>query len=267
MKNAKLYFVIVLFVLGVDALLYTTPLSNTAIFHKFNSSIRLLGLVLGVLSALTVVKRLETSDPQKKTWKILTMGMFCQSCAQSILFSYQVFGSGKAPFPSSADVFFPMAVLFCTYALFSFCFLASHSGFALGTRWSFWWPGWILGGLSFLTCGALLLPVLNSQSETAAKALNLFYPLSNSLIIIPCAVMLRVAIKFKGGNLLLVWLPITTGFLIALVSDVLFAYFSSLNIKGFGAAVNLLYTISYQLVPCGFFFQAALLGRDEATAG
>ena len=90
-------------------------------------------------------------------------------------------------------------------------------------------------------------------------ALNIFYPVASFVALAPCLVMLRTGLKFRGGRLLLVWLPMTLGFCAVLVSDILFAYMTTVDMAWIEPAVDFLYTSGYALIPIGTLSQANLL--------
>ncbi len=123
---------------------------------------------------------------------------------------------------------------------------------------AFWWPAIAVLTISIIGLPLILQPVLETGGTWQELFLNIYYPVISFIALAPCTVILRFGIKFRGGNLFWVWLFLTIGFLSILAADLVFAYFSILNIKAVEGLMDFLYVLGYVLIPFSVFYQNRL---------
>jgi hypothetical protein len=222
---------------------------------------KMVGLLAALAAAVLVVARLGRGDPQRRSWVWLTGGLLLYVTGQGILAYHQIVLEMKLAFPSWGDPFFVISYFLLVPALVGFCSVAFRSGLPLGRPLLFLSPALAVGVLFVAGAGPLLSIVMGADEGWQATALNLFYPVASFITLAPCLIMLRVAAKFRGGSLLLVWGPFTGGFIAVLLSDLLFAFLVSVEGSWFEPLMDCLYVLGYALIPIGALSQARLLRK------
>ena len=238
---------------------YGTPPLSTLL-----STLKPLGLLAGAVLAGLVASRMRGQSEMTSAWAVFAVGLGLQAVGQGTIASYQIFLQQELPFPSWGDAFFVASLGLMLYALFSFSLRSYRSGLSLGSRWRFWWPAPVFGGAALVICLVTVLPTLKAEDGWMKVGLNAIYPFYSVLALVPAAVMLRMALRFRGGRLLLVWLPLTVGLVATLAADVLYAWLTGMEAGWAFPLVDWLYLSAYLLMPTGILFQLSLLGRPQA---
>jgi hypothetical protein len=262
----KLLTGIVLVLAGAAAVLCLGPWYHAAWVTPAMAVIKLLGIGAAAVSGWWVFARHERDDPQRRAWLLFGVGLALYACGQSVLAYHQIILRQKIAFPSLGDPFFVLSAVFIIGGLVAFSVAAARSGLPLGSRAVFWRPALVSLVLFALLAYPLLAPVVRKGGAPAAVFLNVYYPVVSFLALAPCLVLLRVGLKFRGGRLLGVWVLITAGLSAVFVSDVLFAYFTALDIAFVERFMDLLYAVGYVLLPRGILIQLHLLGASPAGA-
>lgn len=253
-----IYGLMVLFI-ATAAVLCFGPWYATQATLVLTSLFKLIGLLIACFTGFMAFSRLDSGDPQRRPWVLMAAGLLLYAGGQSVLTVYQVFLHVRIPFPSIGDPLFVVSYPLIIAALFWFCLISIRSGLPLGKPLVFWSPAFVV--LLLFAAGSyhLLTPIVGSGDPAIEIALNIFYPVASFVALAPCLVMLRTGLKFRGGRLLLVWLPITLGFAAVLISDILFAYLVTVKIAWLEHLVDFLYISGYALIPIGTLSQANLL--------
>jgi len=250
---------LVLLLIGVGMVLCFGPWMDTAFARSFLTLSKLLGLVVAATASFLSYEKHDPQDRQRRPWLFLAFGMLFAAGGQSVLAYHQILLKVATPFPSLGDPLFVFSSLLLVWALFDFCRLASRAGLPLGEPLVFWSPALIVFGLVAIAAYPMLEPLAVAQVPWEEKALNLYYPLISFVTLAPCMVALRISYKFRGGRLLSVWLPLALGFTCVLVSDVLFAYLTTVNAAALDALATFLYLPGYLLIARGTLFELELL--------
>jgi hypothetical protein len=245
--------------IATAAVLCFGPWYETRATLVLTSLFKLIGLVIALITAFLAYSRLDSGDPQRRPWLLMAGGLLLYAGGQSVLAVYQVLLGVRIPFPSIGDPLFVLSYPLIVGALFWFCVISIRSGLPLGKPLVFWSPAFIVLILFVAGSHSLLSPIAAADDPGLEIALNVFYPVASFIALAPCLVMLRTGLKFRGGRLLLVWLPMTLGFAAVLVSDILFAYLVTAEMAWIEPGVDFLYTSGYALIPIGTLSQANLL--------
>jgi hypothetical protein len=256
---SRIVYGLMLLFIATAAVLCFGPWYETSATLVLTSLFKLIGLLIAFITAFVVLSRLDSGDPQRRPWILIAVGLLLYAAGQSVLTVYQVFLDVRIPFPSIGDPLFVISYPLIIGALFWFCIISIRSGLPLGKPLVFWSPALIVLILFAAGSYPLLAPIVGSGDPGVEVALNIFYPVASFIALAPCLVMLRTGLKFRGGRLLLVWLPMTLGFAAVLVSDILFAYMVIVKMAWIEAGVDFLYTSGYALIPIGTLSQANLL--------
>jgi hypothetical protein len=220
---------------------------------------KLVGLAVAASAAFVAYGRHGTDDRQRFSWLLLAIGLLLYTMGQEVLAYHQIILGIETPFPSAGDPLFVAAALLILAAFLDFCLIASRSGVPLGGPLAFWGPALAVLGVFGVGAYWLLGSVIRSGDPAVEVFLNVFYPTASAVTLAPCLVALRMGFLFRGGRLLLVWLPLTLGFMAVAISDVLYACLTSLDIAALQAAVDFLYYAGYLTIAAANLAQVDLL--------
>lgn len=256
---SRIIYGLMLLFIAAAAVLCFGPWYAAPATQVLTSLFKLLGLVIAFVTAFLVFSRSDSGDPQQPPWILMALGLLLYAGGQSVLAVYQIFLNVRMPFPSIGDPLFVASYPLIIGALFWFCVVSIRSGLPLGKPLVFWSPAIFVLILFAAGSYPLLAPIAGADDPGLEIALNIFYPVASFIALAPCLVMLRTGLKFRGGRLLIVWLPMTLGFTTVLISDILFAYLVTDKIAWIEPLVDFLYTSGYALIPIGILSQANLL--------
>jgi two-component system, sensor histidine kinase and response regulator len=214
-------------------------------------------LLAGAIGAGLVALRSGGSAPQRWGWLAIAACAGLYAAGQVVFTYYLLANGGKILFPSPADVFAVTAGLSGAAAMFVFAVNARRSGLPFGGVLGFWSPALAVLLVALVAAYPGVALARRNSATSLEMALKIYYPGIDFVILAASAVMVRVAVKFRGGRLLWTWMPIALGATASCLSDILFNELSSANgevtIAGvidvlyFVGAVGLLYGILNQL--------------------
>ena len=102
--------------------------------------------------------------------------------------------------------------------------------------------------------------VVGACARQAAKRSGLRLGAVNVLLV-PLALLLRIALRLRGSQVGAVWAELLAGFVFLCFGDIFFAYFSALGEQQLDPYVHATYLLSYGLVAGGAHRQLLLLQR------
>jgi hypothetical protein len=219
---------------------------------------KLVGLLLAALSSIGVFRTLKPGERERISWGLLAAALTLMVAGQSVLAFHQVVLDDRAPFPSLADPPYVLGEAIVVVAMVDFAWRAFRSGLPLGSPAAFWSPGVVVLVLFALTVKPVLAPVIAANSHPVELFLNVYYPVTGYLTLAPIMVVLGVGLRFQGA-IRKVWVPLSLGFACILVSDIFFAYFTTLSIASLDAGLDFLYLTGYWLIPTGAITQLDLV--------
>jgi hypothetical protein len=214
------------------------------------SLFKLAFLLAGTLWAWRCRGVLEAGNPVRPAWALLAGGVGATFVGQAFLAPYQIL-SGKTPFPTVADVFYVGAYPLLALGLAWFAVAYGRAGFPVGSA------GERTALLAVVAAGCLALavpvlrPVIAANMAPLDKALSVAYPALDLVLVVPLALLLRITLRFRGGDLGTAWLVVLSGFVVLCAADVLFAYFTALGQEGLDPFVHAAYIVSYGLIAGG----------------
>ena len=224
----------------------------------FAALLKMACLLTGALTAFACRDRLEPGNPARPGWALISAGLFCTLVGQISLAPYQFLGR-DAPFPSVGDIYYVLAYPFFIAAFLVFLRAYRESGFPMGSLTE---RLGILAGVALLSAAAataVLRPVAAEGGAVLELTLNVAYPVLDLVLLLPLALLLRIALRLRGSRVGAVWAELLAGFLVLCASDVLFAYLTALGAHHLDPYVHGAFTISYLLIAGGAHRQLELL--------
>jgi len=215
-------------------------------------------LLVGALLAFACRDRLEEGNPARPAWVLLATGLFMTLAGQLGLAPHQLV-SGETPFPSVADLFYVLSYPFLISAFLVFLRAHQESGFStssLTERFVIVTTIAVVGGAAAVH---MLRPVASGGGEVLDRMLNVAYPVLDLVLLMPLALLVRMAMRMRGSHVGGVWALLLAGFVCLSIGDISFAYFSTLGEQHLDPYVHATFLLSYGLITGGAYKQLQLL--------
>lgn len=216
-------------------------------------------LLAGALLAFACRDRLEVGNPARPAWALLSAGLFSTLVGQMSLAPYQLFAN-TTPFPTVGDLYFVLSYPFFIAAFLVFLRACHDSGLpvgSLGERIAIVLGVGLVAGLAVIRT---LQPVAAGGGDLLDRILTLAYPMLDLVLLLPLALLLRIAARLRGSHAGAVWGLVLAGFVCLCLGDIFFAYFTALGQQHLDAYVHATYILSYALVAGGARRQLELFG-------
>ena len=216
-------------------------------------------LTCAAVMSLMAAARLERDNPMRPVWRTMAAGLVLFVGGEIVLVMYQVVWRLPSPFPSLADLFFVLAYPFILAGLLRAISAYAETGYPIGTRRERLGTPVAVGGVTVLAGYPVLKPVLAVPAAPLAMLLNVAYPVLDLAVLVPVIILLRIAIRFRGGEVWKVWAGLLAGFLLMTFADVLFGYFTATAHESLDRLVDATYILSYAAIARGALGQYQLL--------
>jgi len=216
-------------------------------------------LAVAALGAVKSASRLEADNPMRAAWRMMAAGLVGFAAGEVVFVVYEVLLRVPSPFPSLADAFFIASYPFLLAALMRAISAYGETGYPIGTTRERMGTAVAIGAAALLVAYPILKPVLEAPAAPLATVLNIAYPALDLALLVPVVILLRIAIRFRGGQVWLVWAGLLAGFLLMCVADVLYAYFSAMGKESLDPLVNVAFILSYAAIARGALGQYELL--------
>lgn len=245
--------------LAPDAALYREWLTSH-VLTALAAVAKILFLVAGALTAFACRDRLEPGNPARPAWALLSAGLFSTLAGQVSLAPYQLV-AGQTPFPSVGDLYYLLSYPFYIAAFLVFLRAYREAGFPMGSAAERLAIVSGVGLVAVLAALSILRPVAAGGGELLDRILNVAYPALDLVLLVPLALLLRIALRLRGSHVGTVWAELLAGFVFLCFGDIFFAYFTALGEQHLDPYVHATFLLSYGLVAGGAHRQLLLLQR------
>jgi hypothetical protein len=222
------------------------------------AALKLVYLLAGSVFAFGCRDRLETGNPARPAWFLLSLGLLSTFVGQLCLAPFQVVRN-ETPFPSVADIYFLLSYPFIIAALVVLLHAYREAGFPIGSVGE---RAAIVAGVGVIAA-LVVLPILRPVALTGGppleRILTVAYPVLDLLLLVPLALLLRIALRLRGSHAGDVWVLLLGGFVVLCMADIFFAYFQSLGEAHLDPFVHASFLLSYGLIAGGAHRQLQLL--------
>jgi len=216
-------------------------------------------LVLAARWAVRSAARFEADNPMRGTWRMMAAGLLTFAAGQAVLVIYQVLLRLPSPFPSLADAFFVLSYPFLFAALLRAIRAYGETGYPIGSVRARVGTAVVVAAAAALVGYPLLRPIVAAPAAPLEMFLNVAYPVLDLGVLIPVVILLRIAARFRGGEVWKVWAGLLAGFLLMCVGDILFAHFNAMGREDLEPLVDVTYILSYAALARGALGQYQLL--------
>ncbi|HXK09349.1 MAG TPA: hypothetical protein VMT70_06890 [Vicinamibacteria bacterium] len=220
--------------------------------------VKLVYLLAGSAFAFACRDRLEADNPARPAWLLLSQGVLSMFAGQLCLAPFQVV-NGETPFPSVADMFFVLAYPFLIASFLVFLNAYREAGFPIGSLAERVGIVAGVGAVGVLVALPLLRPVAATGGTLLERILNVAYPVLDLVLLLPLALLLRIALRLRGSHAGDVWAILLGGFFVLSVADVIFAHFQALGAAHLDPLVHASFILAYGLIAGGAHRQLQLL--------
>jgi hypothetical protein len=216
-------------------------------------------LAIAAGGAIGCARHFEHDNPMRGTWRLFAAGFVTFAAGQAVLCTYQVVLRLPSPFPSLADAFF-----MCSYPLLLAALLRAiraygATGYPIGTSLERAGMGGAIAAVAAIVGYPTLKPVAAMPAPPLETFLNVAYPVLDLAVLVPVAILLRIAIRFRGGQVWKVWAGLLAGFVLMCIGDILFAHFSALGRADLDPLIHVMYILAYAAIARGALGQYQLL--------
>jgi hypothetical protein len=224
----------------------------------FAAAAKLVYLLAGAAWAFQCRDRLEVGNPARPAWFLLSLGLLATFVGQLSLAPLQLVRN-ETPFPSVADIYYLLSYPFLIAALLVLLNAYREAGFPIGSVAE---RTGILAGVG-VVAAVVVVPILRPVAATGGplleRILSVAYPILDLVLLLPLALLLRVALRLRGSHAGEVWLLLLSGFVFLCAGDVCFAWFQSLGAEHLDPFVHANFILAYGLVAGGTHRQLQLL--------
>lgn len=240
-----------------ESLLYTRLLSPHRLV-AIAAVLKLVYLLAGAAWAFACRDRLEAENPARPAWFLLSLGLLSMFVGQLCLAPFQVVRN-ETPFPSVADIFYLLGYPFLVAALLVLLNAYREAGLPIGSLADRALTLGAVGVVAAVVVVPILHPVASSGGPLLDRILTVAYPLLDLILLLPLALLLRVALKLRGSHAGEVWVLILGGIVFLCAGDICFAYFQSLGEAHLDPFVHATFVLAYGLIAGGAYRQRRLL--------
>lgn len=222
------------------------------------SALKLAYLLAGATFAFRCRDRLEPGNAARPAWFLLSLGLLATFAGQLCLAPFQL-ARNVTPFPSVADIFFVLSYPLLIAALLVLLHAYREAGFPMGSAAERTGILAVVGIVALVVVVAILHPVTQAGGDPLDRMLTVAYPVLDVVLLLPLALLVRVALRLRGSHAGEVWLLLLGGIVFLCAGDAFFAYFQSLGQAHLDPYVHATYLISYGLIAGGAHRQLELL--------
>lgn len=236
-----------------ESALYTRWLNGHRLL-AIAAVLKLAYLLAGAACAFACRDQLEPGNPARPAWFLLSLGLLSTFAGQLCLAPFQIV-FGETPFPSVADIFYVLAYPFLIAALLVFLNAYREAGLPLGSLLE---RGLLVAGVGVLAV-VILRPVAATPGPLLDRILTIAYPALDLVLLVPLVLLLRMALRLRGGRAGEVWLLLLSGFVFLCAGDICFAYLQSLGEEHLDPFVHATFILGYALIAAGAERQLRIL--------
>jgi hypothetical protein len=222
------------------------------------AALKLVYLLAATAWAFQCRDRLDAGNPARPAWFFLSLGLLATFVGQLSLAPFQL-ARNETPFPSSADIYFLLSYPFLIAAFLVLLNAYREAGFPVGSVAERVAILALVGIVGAVVEVHILRPVLAVGSPLLERILTVAYPILDLVLLLPLALLLRVALRLRGSHAGEVWALLLSGFVFLGVGDICFAWFQSLGAQHLDPFVHATFILAYGLVAGGAHRQLHLL--------
>jgi hypothetical protein len=220
--------------------------------------LKLIYLLAGAFWAFACRDRLEADNAARPAWALLSAALLAMLVGQLSYAPYQLLGR-DAPFPSVGDLYFVLSYPFLIAAFVVFLRAYRDAGFPMGSLAERAGLMAVVGVLAAVVSAPILKPIVEAEGPLLERLLSVAYPVLDLVLLLPLALLLRVALRLRGSHVGSVWALILGGLIFMCVGDISFAYLSALGQQHLDPFVHATFILSYGLIAGGAHRQLQLL--------
>lgn len=225
--------------------LFLNPDKGTLLNYWFNAGYGVMFLIAGIVGVI-YAKEIGWGSVIGKALTFIGVGLVSYAFAQFIWLFYNLFSSIEVPYPSIADIFF---LLF--YVLVFIGFISLLNIFKLSiTKEKIVQSVLLLPVVLAISLIFVFKPDLSPDLSFLGKALNIAYPVCDTLILYVILVMLRVS----GGYFKSTTIFFAVAGVVLLAGDFLFTYRNAKDLYWNGDISDLVFLISSFLFFLSFVY-------------
>jgi hypothetical protein len=228
--------------------MYTTRWGGSVVLQYVSNGLPIICSFISVICLFKAYQEFKQFDYAKIVWLFILVGIFMFFTAESI---YAVLEIGykldmNTVFPTFADYIWCGGYLFIFIGLILMFIGYTKSGFPMGNKKQYTILAIIIFIIISSVISFLLIPIIDDEKTTlAAKIFYLFYPIADSLVIIPAIILMYITSLFGRQSISRPWRFLAISFMFIAVADLLYSFLSWQGIYGNGNLIDLGWNCGY----------------------
>jgi len=228
----------------------------------FGSLAKLVPQLLGCVYAALSVRHHAKGGAARPAWILLSACQGAWFVGQVILATYY-FVWHISPVPSAADPIFTLGSVLLFIALTKFASVYRATGFAVGSMREHMTIALGVGAVLAVLGSWLLVPRALAAAPLAERIVDIGYPVLDLAALIPAVVLLRITIRFRGGEVWRVWGALLAGIVFLTGADIVFSDSTAAYVDKMGPIADLLFILGYAFCAYGARLQYELVRSSD----
>jgi hypothetical protein len=217
---------------------------------------------IAVVCLFNAFRKFQIVDFIKIAWLLILIGILLDFFAESAYLYFEVILKKdiNAIYPTIADFLWCGAYLPMFTGLAMMFFGYKRSGLPMGNPKLYGLLSLVSLVFSLTVIYFLLIPIMMENETTLlGKIIYLFYPIADTLLVIPALVLMYITSLMGKGTFSKPWKFLAFGFICITIADLLYSYLDWQGLYHSGNFIDLAWHLGYLLVGIAGVYQAELI--------
>jgi hypothetical protein len=262
MRKSRLMWMFAGALLLFNIVMYSTRWGGENVLTIVSDSLPVVCSLVSTLCLFIAFRRFKEFDYVKIAWMLILTGIFLDFIAESIYGYLEVIQKVdmNVVYPTIADFFWCGAYIPMFIGLAMMFFGFKRSGLPMGNSKLYGLLAIICFILAITIIYFVLIPIINdNETSPLEKIIYLFYPVSDTLTVIPALILMYITSLFGKGALSKPWKLLAIGFICFTIADLLFSYLDWKGLYGSGNFIDLAWHLGYLLIGLAGIYQSELI--------
>jgi hypothetical protein len=251
MKNTKQLWIFTAVILLINIVIYLTHWGGDQILKYVSDGLPIICALIATISIYKAFREFKEFDFTKTAWLMILIGIALFMFAETTYSILEIFFKLNMDenFPSVADIFWCTGYipLFIGLSMMFFGYL--RSGLPMGNLKLYLLLSILLLIVLGLVITFILIPIIKDpETGLLTKIFSLFYPIADTLIVIPAVILMYITSLFGTGIISKPWKYLALGFICFTIADLLYSYLSWQEAYGNGNLIDIFWHVGYLLI-------------------
>jgi hypothetical protein len=262
MKKPKNIWIIIFIIIIINVLMYLIKPGGEKVLQFTSDLLPVLCAFISVIYLTMAVRSFKEFDYTKIAWLLFLFGTILDFIAESI-YGYMEIAlhvDMNEYFPGIADYLWCLGYIPFFIGLVMIFIGYKKSGLPMGKTSRYI----ALSILAFLLLTViiyfLLVPVIiDPETNLIAKVFYLYYPIADTLVVIPAAILIYITSLFGAAKITRPWKLLAFGFISFTIADLLYSYLGWQDLYGNGNLIDVAWHAGYLFIAMAGLYQYQLV--------